>query len=181
MDMENKGTAKNYGAEITLEKFFTNNYYFLITASLFESKYTTIDKKEYDSHYNSNFVTNVVAGKEFPVGKRKNSAISINVRGTYAGGRFYTPIDEAASLEAGYTIRNWEEAFSKRRPNFTRFDLKLGFRRNKNKTTRVWEIDIQNITNTLNVAGDYWDPIEVEAVSYTQLGIFPVLLYRIEF
>ena len=35
----NKGTGRNYGAELTLQKFFSNNWYLLVTASLFESKY----------------------------------------------------------------------------------------------------------------------------------------------
>lgn len=37
----NNGTGHNYGLELTLEKFFSNQYYFLITASLFNSKAAT--------------------------------------------------------------------------------------------------------------------------------------------
>ena len=33
----NNGTGENYGFELTLEKFYSKGYYFLITASLFES------------------------------------------------------------------------------------------------------------------------------------------------
>ena len=181
LDMENKGTAKNYGAEISLEKFFSKNYYFMVTTSLFESKYTGIDRIERNSRFNNNYIVNVVGGKEFPVGRKKNSAILINVRGSYAGGQWYTPIDEEASREDNYTIRYWDKAFSERRPDYTRFDLKVGFRRNKEHTTRVWEIDIQNVTNTLNVTGEYWDSDLQEVVTYTQMGILPVLNYRIEF
>ncbi len=34
--LNNKGTGFNYGTEITLEKRFSSNYYFLATASIFE-------------------------------------------------------------------------------------------------------------------------------------------------
>lgn len=181
MPMVNEGSARNYGAEISLEKYFSNNYYFLITGSLFESKYTALDGVERKARFSNNYITNVVAGKEFPIGKKKNSAISVNIRGSYAGGQWYTAIDEEASRDAGYTIRDYGNAYSKRRPDYTRFDLKLGFRRNKKQTTRVWEIDIQNVTNTLNITGDYWDRTEDKVITYTQLGILPVLNYRIEF
>jgi len=35
--LENKGTGKNRGAEITIEKFYSKGYYFLITGSFFDS------------------------------------------------------------------------------------------------------------------------------------------------
>jgi hypothetical protein len=45
----------------------------------------------------------------------------------------------------------------------------------------VWELDIQNVTNRLNMAGDYYDSSKDEVVTYTQLGFLPTLSYRIEF
>jgi hypothetical protein len=180
-DMDNKGTGTNYGAELTLEKFFSKNYYFLVTGSLFESKYTAIDGIERNTKFNNNYITNVVAGKEFPVGKSKNSAIGVNLRGSYAGGQWYTPIDVEESREKDYTVRDDTRAYAAQWDDYVRFDLKVSFRRNKKKTTRVWELDIQNVTNTLNVTGDYWDSSEDAVVTYTQLGILPTINYRIEF
>ena len=177
----NEGTGTNYGLEISVDKYFSKNYYFLVTTSLFESKYTGFDHKERSSRFNNNYIFNVVAGKEFPLGSKRNSAINVNIRGSYAGGQWYTPINAEASRERDYTVRDNDRAFTERRPDYVRFDLKVGFRRNKKNTTRVWEIDIQNVTNTLNVTGDYWDSATDEIVSYNQMGILPVLNYRIEF
>ncbi|MDO8951972.1 MAG: TonB-dependent receptor, partial [Draconibacterium sp.] len=39
----NEGEGWNYGIELTLEKFYHKNYYFLTTVSLFDSKYTGSD------------------------------------------------------------------------------------------------------------------------------------------
>ncbi len=39
----NNGTGRNNGVEFTLEKFLSNNYYFLITTSLLDSKYEGSD------------------------------------------------------------------------------------------------------------------------------------------
>jgi hypothetical protein len=180
-DLDNKGTGTNYGAELTFEKFFSNNYYFLVTGSLFESKFTAIDGIERNTRYNNNYIANAVGGKEFIVGKKKNSAIGVNLRGIYAGGQWYTPIDIEESREKGYTVRDHNRAYAERYDDYIRFDLKVSFRRNKKKTTRVWELDIQNVTNTLNVTGDYWDSDDDTIVTYTQLGILPTINYRIEF
>jgi hypothetical protein len=177
----NKGKGKNYGLEMSLNKFFARNYYFLVTVSLFESKFTNINGIEMNSRFNNNYIANIVGGKEFPIGKKRNSYINVNIRGTYAGGQYYTPIDVIRSLEKGYEIRDNSKAFSARRDNFIRFDLKVSYRRNKGKTTRVWELDIENVTNNLNVAGDYWNNNEKQIEQYTQLGLLPNINYRIEF
>ncbi|MBP6335030.1 MAG: TonB-dependent receptor, partial [Bacteroidia bacterium] len=36
VDLVNEGTGKNYGVEITLERFFNKNYYYLINASIYD-------------------------------------------------------------------------------------------------------------------------------------------------
>jgi hypothetical protein len=181
VDLVNNGKGKNYGSEITLEKFFDKNYYFLITSSVFESKYTPMDGIERNSRYSGNYIFNFVGGKEFPVGKNKNNAIAINLRTTYAGGQNYSPIDPVQSLEAGYGIRPAETAYSKKRSNYFRPDIKVSYRRNKKNSTRIWELDIQNFTNTLNVTHDWWNNNEQKVEKFTQLGILPVVNYRIEF
>lgn len=181
MKMVNEGTGSNLGVEITLEKYFNNNYYFLITGSYFDSKYVAGDGIERNTRFNNRHITNVLVGKEFPMGKLKNSTLAFNLQGTYAGGQWFSPIDVEQSREKGYTVRPAETAFSKQREDYLRMDLKCSLRRNKKQTTRVWELDIQNVTNTSNVTGDYWNDDEQQIETWTQLGILPVLNYRIEF
>lgn len=182
--LRNYGTGSNYGIEMTLEKFFFNKYYFLITGSLYDSKYVAGDKIERNTRYNGNYAANILVGKEFNIGRSKTNTLGISLRGIMAGGRRYTPIDIEKSREKGYTIRDENRPYSAQYPNFSRYDLKISFRRNKKKTTRVWEIDIQNLTNKLNVAGDYFSPFkgeDGEIETWTQLGFIPVFNYRIEF
>ncbi len=180
----NNGTGRNYGIELTLEKFFSGDYYFLITGSLYDSKFIAGDGIERDTRYNGNYVTNILAGKEFKISKSKANTMQISFRGIWAGGRRYTPIDIERSREEGYTVRDESKPYSEQYPYFGRYDLKISFRRNKKKTTRIWEIDIQNLTNRLNVAGDYFNPHSGEngeIETWTQMGFIPVFNYRIEF
>lgn len=44
--LKNKGTGHNYGAEITVEKYFTNNWFMMATSSIYQSKYVGGDGKE---------------------------------------------------------------------------------------------------------------------------------------
>ena len=177
--MINKGTGYNYGAEITLEKYFSKNYYFLFTSSIYESKYKGSDNILRNTRYNGNYVLNFLGGKEFKL--KKNKTIGLSVKATYAGGLRYTPINLERSIEQQSTVRDAGKIFEYKRPDFVRIDLKLRYRVNKRKTTRQWEIDIQNVTNTLNVTEDYYSNSVQQIKTSTQMGLLPILSYRIEF
>ena len=56
----NEGTGKNYGIELTIEKFLNKNYYFLLTSSIFESKYKGSDNIERNTCFNGNYVINAL-------------------------------------------------------------------------------------------------------------------------
>ncbi|NJM16777.1 MAG: TonB-dependent receptor, partial [Bacteroidales bacterium] len=42
--LENNSIGRNYGLDITFERFLKNNFYYLVTASVFDSKYRGDDK-----------------------------------------------------------------------------------------------------------------------------------------
>ena len=182
MDLSNGGTGSNYGVELTLEKFFSRKYYFLVTTSLYESKYRAGDAIERDTRYNGNYVFNVLGGKEFTLGKGHYPWIlSTSGRVMWAGGQRHTPIDLEASREKGYTVRKDELAWSEQYEDFIRIDFKASFIKNRKKSTHTIELDIQNVTNRLNIMGDYYDPDEDIIDTWTQMGIIPTINYRIEF
>ncbi|MCX6271784.1 MAG: TonB-dependent receptor, partial [Bacteroidetes bacterium] len=89
----NKGTGKNYGLEITIERFFNKNYYFLINASLFESKYKSLEGVWRNTQYNGNYLGNILCGKEFKnFGKKQNQTIALNAKIFFGGGKKYIPL-----------------------------------------------------------------------------------------
>ena len=104
-NLVNSGTGKNYGVELTVEKFFSNGYYGLFTSSIYDSKYTASDDIERNTAFNGKYVLNILAGKEWKVGAKKINKFSIDVKFTNAGGRAYTPIDLAASMKAPIAVR----------------------------------------------------------------------------
>ncbi|MCX6350927.1 MAG: TonB-dependent receptor [Bacteroidetes bacterium] len=179
--LQNKGTGNNYGVELTLEKFFSHNYYFLFTTSLFNSKYKGYDGIERNTAYNSQYVVNGLAGKEFPLGKNKNNIITISVKSTYAGGRWYTPADTFGSRIRNVFRADWNQSFTKQFPAYFRTDLKIGFKLNGKKITQEWAVDLQNLTSHKNVLQLGWDTEKKQTYYEYQLGIFPTAMYRIQF
>jgi hypothetical protein len=180
----NGGTGTNYGAEITIEKFFSKGYYALITGTLYQSKYKGSDGVEHNTAYNGNYVYNILMGKEFKVGKAKRNVLSFGVKMTQAGGRYYTPIDLAASQLAQKQITKSDYyAYSERNSDFYRLDIKTSFTVNskKRKISQSISFDIQNITNNKNVFAQRYNPVKNEINTAYQIGFFPNFIYKIQF
>ena len=182
LPLVNRGTGKNYGVEMTLEKRFSKDYFLLLTGALYEAKYRGSDGVERDSRLNGKFNSTVLAGKEFRVGKNgKNNTIGASIRSSWSGNQRYTPIDLPLSIENGYGVRLLEDVYTEKYPNYYRLDLQLSFRKNKSNRTSEWRLDIQNLTNRENVLHGYYSPETQQVVYETQLSLIPVLSYRIQF
>lgn len=178
----NDGTGKNYGVELTVEKFFDKGYYGLFTTSLYESKYKGSDGIEHNTAFNGKYVLNILAGKEWKVGAKKINKFSIDVKYTNAGGRAYTPIDLAASILVGREQAS-TAVYSSYYSNYYRLDVKLGIVLNseKRKIAQTFSLDFQNVTNHDNVFSTSYDD-KLKDIRYTyQLGFFPNFIYKLQF
>ena len=63
--LENKGKGKNYGVEISLERYLQNNFYLTLSNSFYQSKYTAKDGIERNTRFNGNYIITLIAGKDF--------------------------------------------------------------------------------------------------------------------
>lgn len=174
-----KGRGRNYGLEITLERFFEKNYYFLFTTSLFQSQYLASDQKWRNTAFNSNFVVNALAGKEVKI--KADNVLSFNLKGVWAGGRREIPVNLAQSKEEGRFVADNENAYRDRLPDYFRVDFRIGYKMNKKKLTHEWAIDLQNVFNIQNTLTRQYNPVLQEMQSLNQIGFFPVPLYRLQF
>ena len=177
--LENKGTGENYGVEITIEKFLSNNFYFLSTISIYNSKYKGYDNKIRNTAFNNNFVSNVLGGYEFNV--TKNSSLSIDVKSSYALGKPYVPIDIDASILQNETVYDWSKAYEKKYDNYFRTDIRISFKLNWEKVNHEWAIDLQNITNHKNIYSEAYNSRTKNIIITYQTGFYPMFLYRIRF
>ncbi len=179
-DLVNQGVGTNYGVELTLEKFFSKGYYYLLTTSLFDSKYKGSDGVERNTTFNGGYVGNLLAGKEWKLGN-KNKTLNIDWKLTVAGGRYYTPIDFEASEAAGKEILKEHLAYSEQLSDYFRTDIKISYRVNKKKVTHEFSLDIQNLTNAQNEFLRSYNPRTNAVDTEYQIGFFPIPQYRIIF
>jgi outer membrane receptor protein involved in Fe transport len=176
----NMGKGRNYGLEISVEKYLSNNFYYLLSSSFYQSKYTALDGVERNTRFNGNHIATLLAGKDF-VSQRKPKVFGINIKTIYAGGLRTTPIDEDASREKGYTVLLKDQAFNQQNPSYFRTDLRLSLKWNKNKRTNTLSLDIQNLTNRQNVYGQWFSKQEGKVVYSYQNGLIPIINYKVEF
>ena len=179
-NLTNMGTGKNYGVELTIEKFFSKGYYALFTTSIYDSKYTSSDGVERNTAFNGKYVFNLLAGKEWTVSNRNK--FSLDFKYTNAGGRAYTPIDLTASNDAGRGVLS-SSPYSAYYDNYFRMDIKLGYNINsvKRKLSQTLSLDVQNVTNHKNVFSQRYDTNKQSISNTYQLGLFPNVVYKVQF
>ena len=179
----NDGRGQNYGAELTIERTFTTNWYVLATGSVFESTYRGSDGVERATAFNNQYVGNLLLGREWPIGRDGRNRLTLNTKITTSGGRYYSPVDLAASREAETDVRDEELAFGARYPGYFRWDLKFGIQLNgKNKKfSQGFFLDLQNLTNRNNVFQERYNTVTGNINTVYQSGFFPDVQYRVQF
>lgn len=175
----NDGRGYNYGLELTAERFLHDGFYYLLTVSLFESKYKGSDNVWRNTAFNSNYVTNALAGKEWKLNEK--TVFGIDTKLTVTGGQRYTPFDLNASANAGYVIYKENNAYSLQNDTYLRWDLKFSYTRNLKRVTQKWYIDLQNLTNRKNIYIRTLNPKTGEESQINQMGLFPNINYQITF
>ncbi len=179
-ELVNEGTGRNYGVELTLEKFFSDGFYFLTTASLFDAKYKGADGVLRNTDFNGKYAFNALFAKEI---KFKRSALSLGAKFTAVGGRWYGPVDEAASEAAQEIIYQDADRNTLQFDAYKRLDGKIDYKINRRGLTHTIAIDLVNPLGIQNILSLSYAPqpdgtfIKQEY----QLGFLPVFFYRVNF
>ena len=178
-NLVNNGKGYNYGAEITAEHFLHKGFYYLLTLSVFQSKYKGSDDVWRNTAFNSNYVLNALGGKEFKFNGK--TSVGIDSKLTITGGQHYTPFDIAASENEGYIIYKQQEAYSAQNKSYVRWDIKFSYIRNLKKNTWKLYVDLQNITGRENIYIRTLNPKNGIVSQINQMGFFPNINYQITF
>ena len=178
-NMENTGTAENKGVELTLEKFLHKGFYYLFTASIFESAYRGYDGLWRNSAFNNNFVINALSGYEWELSPK--SLLSVDLKVVYAGGNRYLPIDTEKSIAEGGAEYDWDRAYAEQFPDYFRLNTRITYRLNMRNVNQEWALDLQNMTNHQNIFTQNWNNSEQSISTSYQMGFMPMLTYRIYF
>lgn len=184
-ELENKGTGENYGVELTLEKGFSNHYYYMFTGSLFEATYKGSNGVKHNTDFNGKYAFNGLFAYEFVINKRQT--LNVGTKVTFAGGRWYGNIDSVASAVAKEAVYKDDDKFNtyQFRPYF-RTDLKINYKINASKITHEIGLDLVNLFDTQNTLRYSWVPLASDITKGTtreeyQLGRLPIFYYKIDF
>lgn len=181
----NEGTGRNFGAELTIEKFFSKKYFVLFTASVFDAKYKGSDGVLRNTDFNTRYAVNLLGAREFTLNSKQT--LQVGTKLTMAGKRWYTPIDTALSRIENdeFLVDSMRNTLQFSTPYF-RLDLKVVWKLNGKKVTHEIGLDIVNLTGQKNILGltyspDSRNPDKYPVAEQYQLGFLPLFYYQIDF
>ncbi len=176
-----EGTGQNYGIDISVERPFSNNYYMLLSGSLYKSTYTNYKGDEYSTRYNRNYQMNLIGGKEFKLSANGRKVLGLNGKILYSGGMRESKIDLAQSIANKEQVLVPGEYFTQVAPAYFRADIGIYYKFNSRRATHSIQFDVQNVTNRKNYYFSYFDSKSGSIKQVNQLGFFPNISYRIDF
>lgn len=179
--MVNAGKGKNYGIDVTLERYLQKGSYYLLTGSVFKSEYMGGDKIWRSTRYDRGFSFNGVWGKEWLAGRSKNNRFGLNLKLTCQGGEHYTPIDEALS-ETSHEIKlDDSKAFSKQYDPFISGDLTVSYRVNRKKLSHEIALKGLNIGLYIGESGYFYNESTSAIEKGNVMGTLWDICYKIHF
>lgn len=179
--LANAGKGKNYGIDVTLERYLKKGSYYLLTGSVFKSEYMGGDEIWRSTRYDRGFSFNSVWGKEWLVGQSKNNRFGLNLRFTYQGGERYTPIDKSLS-EVSHEIKlDDSKAFNKQYDPFISGDLTVSYRINRKKVSHEIALKGLNIGLYTGESGYFYNESTSAIEKGNVMGALWDICYKIHF
>jgi hypothetical protein len=182
--LQNAGTGRNYGLELTYQQYLINGFYTLTNATFYNATYKNNDGVKRNSRFNGKHIFNVTLGKEWErskSGMSSNRIIGTSIRVIWLGGFYEREINEQASIDNKRLIYRNADAFTIKQPDYFRPDFRIYLKKSKERYSSTLALDIQNIANYQNVSFSYYDILKNKIVRQYQMGLIPILSYRWEF
>ncbi len=180
-ELQSTGLGRNYGVELTFERSLKKGLYYLVSGSVFESKYQALNGRWYDTRYNTKYTLAITGGKDWVLkNPEKRRTFGVNVKSVLTGGMRYTPLD-LTTFDGDYPVEDHQRNYSNAMPAYYRLDLRLSLKRDYKRVTGTIAIDLQNVLNRQNVGGQYYDTVTGDLKYWYHPGLLPILSYRLTF
>ena len=181
----NEGAGRNYGIDLTLERYLKDGLYGMITATLFKSDYRDAQGQWHHSRHDRRYITNILGGKEWMIGKARKNMFGINGRLTMMGGDRYTPIPEGITFEKvmkrpDKSIPEDEgmDPFTKQKGMNIGYAFSVKYTINKRHTSHHFILEYLQMKT---FQGQTFDLRTHEIVDKFTSLTFPNIAYRVEF
>ena len=181
----NEGAGRNYGIDLTLERYLKDGLYGMLTTTVFKSEYRDAQGQWHHTRQDRGYITNILGGKEWMVGKSKKNVFGVNGRLTLMGGDRYTSIPEGITFEdvmkrPDKSIPNDDglDPFSEQMGMNVGYAFSVKYTINKKHTSHHFILEYLQMKT---FQGQTFDLKTHEIVDkYTSLT-FPNIAYRVEF
>jgi len=175
----NTGTGKNMGIDLTLERFLKNGYYFMTTASVYDSKYTGGDGITRRTRYDGGYVANILGGKEWEI--NNGNMLGFNLKFTFMGPYWYHPVDKTATDMARTIVYGQNKPFNYRNSNLESMtDLTVNYRINGANVSSIFSLQIKNIQGR-QYMGKKYNLAEQRIENDFFTSPVPFVSYKVEF
>lgn len=121
------------------------------------------------------YIFNVRLQKEWSIGSTR--ALGLATSWHMRGGETQLGVSSLNSTEWGYTEFNHENPPQLQLSDYYRADLRIYYKPSKRSTI---SLDIQNVTNRENDAYYYYEPLTQKSTLKKQLGMIPILSWRVD-
>jgi hypothetical protein len=175
----NEGKGRNYGVDMTLERYLHNGWYYLLTGSVFSSRYTGGDGVWRNTRLNRSITVNALGGKEWRLGGK--NMLNVSLRFAYLGGERYIPFDEAASVASQSVVYDDAHAYDDSLdPQFVAH-FTVGYKINRERTAHTITLQMINASGTSDYNGDGYSYQENKPIRYMSYISIPNISYKVEF
>ena len=179
--LTNGGRGLNYGVDVTFERFMSRGFYYMVTASLFDARYRTSGGEWFNTRYNRNYVVNLLAGKEWMLGRGRQNMLGVNGRVTFQGGDRYSPIDEAASAARHEAVYDESNPYSRQLEPVLLAHVTVSYRLNRKRVAHEFALKMLNLTGYKDFYGHRYNHFTGRVEAEREANVIPNISYRIEF
>lgn len=167
--LESTGKSYSRGIDLLIQKKLAEDFYGLISASYFRSRYKDYNGIWRDRQFDNKFLFSVIGGY------KPNNIWEFSVRWNYSYGTPYTPFDMEKSRELNAGIYNLNKINEERAPDYHSLNLRVDRRFNFQNSSIVAYISIWNIYNRKNVALYTWDYLKKDVRAVYQWSLLPII------
>ena len=180
----NEGAGRNYGVDLTLERYLKDGFYGMITATLFKSEYRDAQGQWHHTRHDRGYITNILGGKEWMVGKGRKNVFGLNGRLTMMGGDRYTPMapgityDDVAKRPDRAIPQDGSAPFSQQMNMNVGYAFSVKYTINKRHTSHHFILEYLQMRS---FQGQTFDIRTHNLVDKFTSLTFPNMAYRVEF
>ncbi len=179
--------ARVYGSELYLENtsFLNGNVLnYGVNVCVFDSKYNLANNSNnfFNGRYNFGYTGNVNISYTMDISKSvKNRKLIFSLSNHYRGAMREQSLNPISGNNISI-LYNTNSPYNKSFRPYQRLDFRIVYNNQKtgNKKSHRWSLDIQNLLNRENDGFRYYDPLLNSVLLQKQLGLVPVLSYRLE-